>query len=246
MLPRSHRNIYNRPMSRVSSLYRLQELDTEIDNNHARIEEINTILADNSELALMREALEGAEVVLKEARTTNSSANHAVLSQREKIEQNDKKLYGGAVTNPKELEDLQLESVSLKKYLATLEDTYLETMLELDEAEESHIASRDAFDLLEAKTLSDNADLDEERGTLTTDIESREQEKEAALADIEPADVEKYDRLRSKLNGIAVTTLSDDSCSVCGLDQARSKLQEIRTGNVIIQCAQCTRILYSG
>ena len=52
-------------------------------------------------------------------------------------------------------------------------------MLELDEAEESHIASRDAFDLLEAKTLSDNADLDEERGTLTTDIESREQEKEA-------------------------------------------------------------------
>ena len=109
MLPLGTRNIYNRTMSRVSSLYRLQELDTEIDNNHARIEEINTILADNSELAALREALEGAEVALKEARTENSTANHAVLSQRDKIEGNDKKLYGGAVTNPKELEDLQLE-----------------------------------------------------------------------------------------------------------------------------------------
>ncbi len=233
-------------MSRISTLYRLQELDTEIDNNHARIKEINATLADNSELAAMREALEGAEIVLKKARTANSTANHTVLSQREKIEQNNKKLYGGAVTNPKELEELQLESESLKKYLATLEDRYLETMLELDEAEESHIAARDTFDLLEARTLSENADLDEERGTLTTDIESREQEREAALVDIEPEDVELYDRLRSRLNGIAVTTLSDDSCSVCGLDQARSKLQEIRTGNVIIQCAQCTRILYSG
>ncbi len=233
-------------MSRISTLYRLQELDTEIDNNHARIKEINAILADNSELAATREALEGAEIVLKKARTVNSTANHTVLSQREKIEQNNKKLYGGAVTNPKELEELQLESESLKKYLATLEDRYLETMLELDEAEESHIEARDAFDLLEAKTLSESADLDEERGTLTTDIESREQEREAALVDIEPEDVELYDRLRSRLNGIAVTTLSDDSCSICGLDQARSKLQEIRTGNVIIQCAQCTRILYSG
>jgi predicted nucleic acid-binding Zn-ribbon protein len=233
-------------MSRISTLYRLQELDTEIDNNRTRIKEINATLADNSELAAMREALEGAEIVLKEARTANSAANHTVLSQREKIEQNNKKLYGGAVTNPKELEELQLESESLKKYLATLEDRYLETMLELDEAEESHIEARDAFDLLEAKTLSESADLDEERGTLTTDIESREQEREAALVDIEPEDVELYDRLRSRLNGIAVTTLSDDSCSVCGLDQARSKLQEIRTGNVIIQCAQCTRILYSG
>ena len=99
MLPLGTRNIYNRTMSRVSSLYRLQELDTEIDNNHARIEEINTILADNSELAALREALEGAEVALKEARTENSTANHAVLSQRDKIEGNDKKLYGGAVTN---------------------------------------------------------------------------------------------------------------------------------------------------
>ena len=233
-------------MSRISTLYRLQELDTEIDNNHARIKEINAILADNSELAATREALEGAEIILKEARAANSSANHTVLSQREKIEQNNKKLYGGAVTSPKELEELQLESESLKKYLATLEDRYLETMLELDEAEESHIEARDAFDLLEAKTLSESADLDEERGTLTTDIESREQEREAALVDIEPEDVELYDRLRSRLNGIAVTTLSDDCCSICGLDQARSKLQEIRTGNVIIQCAQCTRILYSG
>ncbi len=233
-------------MSRISTLYRLQELDTEIDNNLARIKEINAILADNAELTDAREARERAEAALKEARAVNSSANHTVVSQREKIEQNDKKLYGGAVTNPKELEELQLESESLKKYLVTLEDRYLETMLELDETEASHIAARDAFDLLEAKTLSDHADLDEERSSLTAAIENREQEKEAVLPDIKPEDIEQYDRLRSRLNGIAVAVISDGSCSACGLDQVRSKLQEIRTGNVIIQCAQCTRILTSG
>jgi hypothetical protein len=43
-------NLYNRAMSRASSLYRLQELDLEIGRAEARIAEIEAALADDEEL----------------------------------------------------------------------------------------------------------------------------------------------------------------------------------------------------
>ncbi len=52
------RNINNLTRSRLSSPYHLQELDTDINNNHARIEDINTILADKSGYAGARDVLE--------------------------------------------------------------------------------------------------------------------------------------------------------------------------------------------
>ncbi|NIM05125.1 MAG: hypothetical protein GTN65_05800, partial [Armatimonadetes bacterium] len=64
-------------------------------------------------------------------------AKHEVEDQRLKIQKTDEALYGGSVANPKELEDLQMESEALKRYLETLEDRYLEAMLEQDEADES-------------------------------------------------------------------------------------------------------------
>jgi hypothetical protein len=54
----SKRHNNNRTMRRVSRLYHLKELDREIDNNHARIEEVNTIMADKSGFAAARKALE--------------------------------------------------------------------------------------------------------------------------------------------------------------------------------------------
>ena len=233
-------------MSRVSSLFRLQEVDSELDRKQERIDEINVLLSDDSELTSARDKRNLADEEFKEARAAYSSANHAVVAQRDKIADTERKLYGGSVTNPKELEDLQLESESLKKYLVTLEDRYLEAMLQQDESEENYISARDAYDLLEAQQLSEHADLDEERTNLSTDIENKEQEREVLVGDIETEDLEQYERLRARLNGIAVAEVREGSCSACGLDQVRSKVQEIRTGNVIIQCAQCNRILYTG
>ena len=97
-------------MSRAHSLYRLQEIDLALDNNHARLAEIQSILSDSEELQQAIENLAQAETTLKEIQAVLKSAEHAVESQRSKIEETEATLYSGLIKNPKELQDLHPHS----------------------------------------------------------------------------------------------------------------------------------------
>ena len=78
-------NLYNLTMSRASSLYRLQELDLELDRSRARAAEIEAELADDQAIQAASERVRSLEDKLTAARTENLSAEHAVASQQEKI-----------------------------------------------------------------------------------------------------------------------------------------------------------------
>ena len=233
-------------MSRVSSLYRLQELDLQISRSHERIAEIDVLLADDEEVTTAREDFESKEEQLAEARTANSSAEHAVAAQRAKIENTQKTLYGGSVTNPKELEDLQLESESLKRYLDTLEDRLLEKMVDLEEAELKHAQTSQKLTELVARKSGENELLTADRLDLLATIERTETEREAALSNISADDLKTYEKFRRRFDGVALALLASGNCGVCGVDLARSKEQEIRAGNTLVYCDQCGRILYAG
>ncbi len=233
-------------MSRVSSLFRLQELDLQISRSHERIAEIDILLADDEEVTAARADVENKEEQLAAARLANSSAEHAVESQRAKIDNTHKALYGGSVTNPKELEDLQLESESLKRYLDTLEDRLLEKMVALEEAELKHAQASQKLTELIAKKSGENELLTADRLDLLSTIERTTTEREAALSNINAEDLKTYEKFRERFGGVALALLTSGSCGVCGVDLARSKEQDIRSGNTLIYCDQCGRILYAG
>ena len=103
-------------MSRAHSLYRLQEIDLALNENNARLEEIEEILQDSGELQKAYEGLDQSVSILQETQSALKGAEHAVETQRSKIEETENELYGGMITNPKELQDLQMEAESLKRY----------------------------------------------------------------------------------------------------------------------------------
>ncbi len=233
-------------MSRVSSLFRLQELDTELARVDERLQKIQAALADSAEVRQARSALERAEASFMEARATSMSAEGEVSVQREKIDQNQQKLYGGAVTNPKELQDLQMEDQALHRHLETLEDRYLEALLAAEEAEETEQAARDNLLGVEAAQAAQREALVAERDELTSTREKLLAEREAAAANVSPEDQAQYDALRNRLAGLAVVLMSDGSCSACGLTLPASIRPSVRSGNEPVHCSQCGRILYGG
>jgi predicted nucleic acid-binding Zn-ribbon protein len=81
---------------------------------------------------------------------------------------------------------------------------------------------------------------------LHKDIERQEDEREAILGNISSEDLATYEKLKDRLRGIVVAEVVDGNCSICGVDLARSKLQDIQSGSELIRCSQCNRILYSG
>ena len=233
-------------MSRVSSLFRLQELDLLISRSHERIAEIDVLLASDEQVTTARTDCESKEEQLAEARLENSKADHEVESQRAKIDNTQKALYGGSVTSPKELEDLQLESESLKRYLDTLEDRLLEKMVALEEVELKHAQASQKLTELIARKSGENDLMTADRLDLLSTIERTETEREAALSNISAEDLKTYEKFRRRFDGIALALLISGNCGVCGVDLARSKEQEIRGGNMLVYCDQCGRILYAG
>jgi predicted nucleic acid-binding Zn-ribbon protein len=232
-------------MSGAHNLYRLQEIDLEIDEIHARLSEIQQTMEDDEEVREAQTKLEDAIKQQDLTRASLQSEEGAVSAQKYKLEQTESKLYSGSVTNPRELQDLQMESESLKRHLSTLEDRLLDAMVAHEEAVENVESSRTHIDTLLDQRKDQFAELENERDGLDEHLLRLEGNREAAVVGIMEDDLERYRALRLRYSGRAVALLEGGNCALCGLSLPESTQQRIRSGVEIVQCGQCKRILYA-
>ncbi|MCG2783664.1 MAG: C4-type zinc ribbon domain-containing protein [Anaerolineae bacterium] len=232
-------------MSHTLGLYRLQQVDSRIDQANTRLEAIRAVLENDSAILAARVILESAEKNLHEAEKALRASEAASESQRIKLEQVGASLYGGKIQNPKELQDLQNDLASLKRHLATLEDTQLEAMLEIEAAREARQAAELEMNKVEARVISQNASLKGERESLLNSLENLNAERSATYNTISPALLEKYESLRIKRRGLAVTTISDNACDACGSGLTPAQAQAVRMAVQLVECPSCGRILFS-
>ena len=231
-------------MSETLSLYRLQQIDSQIDRTQARLEAIQKILENDIELQKVRGQMEAAETRHQSARKALKEAEVEVQAQHIKIEQVQSGLYGGSVHNPKELQDLQSDATALKRHLAMLEDRQLEAMMELEEAEGAVKIAQTELQAAEARWQEQNHSLQEEQNNLRKEIENRTTERSAASGTISPNTLELYTQLRQQRKGLAVASISDNSCEACGSTLTQALIQVTRSAGQVARCPSCGRILY--
>ncbi len=233
-------------MSQSFKLFRLQQIDTTIDKGQQRLSEIDRLLKDDLEIRLSKQKLERAQKIKFESEKDLRLAEAEVKEQRIKIERSQAALYGGKVINPKELQDLQHESEALRRYLVTLEDQQLETMLALDEADSQFSAAESHQVDTEKQVASQKEQLDIQRSELIHDLEINESEREAAVSNIDQYDLRQYERLRKHKNGRAVARIVDKTCAACGSTLTASTYSSAKVPTKITRCNSCGRILYAG
>ncbi len=233
-------------MSQPFKLYRLQQIDTQLDQVKSRLTEIEIALTDNIHLQQAEELYLQTEASLEAARTDLRQAEEAVQSQRIKINQTESTLYGGKVRNPKELQDLQNESFALRRYLSVLEDRQLEAMIILDQAELDHNAAVGHLQKTQLETKSQNKALLSDQTTLLQEKNRQEIEHTAAANALQKDDLKLYQQLRKTHQGVAVTRVIDNCCSACGSTLSAAQLHAARSLNQIVRCDSCSRILYGG
>ncbi len=232
-------------MSAALGLYRLQQVDSQIDQIQARQKWIRDTLQNDASLRAATQAFASAESQFKEASQDLKLAEAEVEKQRIKIEQTEASLYGGTVRNPKELQDLQKDIVSLKKHLETLEERELEAMLNAETAEKELQAARTKFEQTQAQVNEQNRDLSLENESLSKDMDRLATERNAVMSTLANPAVSMYDQLRKQRRGIAVTIISDSACAACGTNLSPSQQQNARSATQLITCPTCGRILYA-
>lgn len=233
-------------MSQPFKLFRLQQLDTHLDQAQARLTQIELALSDDRELQLARSQLQKTDDLVESARKALRRAEEDVRAQRVKIEQTEAALYGGKVRNPKELQDLQNEATALKRYLAVLEDRQLEHMIELEDAEKDRKVASDELNRVQQRNEQVNSELIREQASLTDDVKHLQAERQAEISSIPDEDLALYQNLRQQRRGVAVALVTDKTCAACGSTLSTALLHASRSPNQLTRCDTCGRILYAG
>ena len=230
-------------MKTGESLYRLQNLDLEIEEGQRRVSEIQASLGESEALRQARQALTAAREVHQRWMTRARDLELEIGSLNNEVTSTESRLYSGRITKPKELTDLQEKLASLKRWRGTLEDDLLEAMVYGEEAEARFEECRAGLNDAEASWQAEQTTMREECDGLEERLVEAQSARERLRHIIAAEDLALYDKVRARHGSIAVATLRDGVCGFCAVAPSSTKMKAIRGGRQLFQCGNCGRIL---
>ncbi len=230
---------------RISDLARLQEIDLALDARRASLEDAEARLGESEDVAAKKAAVAERTAVLRSAEGTQKDIELEAETLKGKIGPAETKLYSGSIKNPKELADLQADIDQLKRQLAAVEDRELEAIAAVEAAEAELRSARAELDALEAAWREEQAEMKERIARVSLEVVDYDEKRHERAADIDADMLKRYDRIRFTHQGRGVAKLDRNLCTGCRISLPVNMVNKARTGNALVQCPNCERILYS-
>lgn len=235
-------------MPDLHRLLELQDHDLAIDqlrHRRATLPERASLAEQQAALRRTQHALTEVGAQLHEVERAQQRIEDEVATIDAKSAAENRKLNSGSITAPREIQALSDEIDALGRRKRSLEDGEIELMekgepLATDVARlEQERAGLDAdVTRLLAAIASEESTIDGQLGAL-------EGERAAAAADIPDDLLARYERLRTKLGGVAVARLEGDRCLGCHVSLPAVEVDVIRhaPADAIVTHEDCGRIL---
>ena len=229
------------------SLLDVAELDSraaQLRHQRSHLPELTEIAALEKERTEITDQVRDARIVVDDLTVEQAKADREVEQVRTRRERDRTRMDTGQITNPKDLERMQHELVSLERRISTLEDAELEVMEALEEAQQ----------VLDGLGIRAD-DIDTRLAELVSLRDEKQEAIDASLADVATARAKAiegiaddllalYERLREQ-KGIGAALLRARQCGGCNMSLDSSELSRIRSAPAddVIRCEECQRIL---
>jgi predicted nucleic acid-binding Zn-ribbon protein len=226
----------------------LQALDSALDRlTHKRktLPQIVEIAKLDGLLDTLRGDVVLAETAVGDLQHDLDKAEADIEQVRARKDRDEKHLNSGAVTQPKQLEELQHEVATLTKRQSDLEDAELEVMERMEEAQArlaELVASRTEHETARGLMVDER-----EAAFLEIDAEAESTTKERAVVAAEiPADLlALYEKVRASEGGIGAAAIARGRCEGCHLDLMNNEKAEFRAAptDEVLRHDSCRRIV---
>jgi len=226
----------------AKQLYQLQEIDLELKSKEQVLRQIASQLGESQALVRMRDKLELERQHLEELKRQQHSLEWEIDDLVTKLTTAEEKLYGGRISNPKELTSLQHEVDGLKARRNQLEDELLEIMDQVEVATLSVATLSNELKTMETEWDSQQQRLSAEMEQLKTTLSDLEHKWELLSARFDSQAVELYQKLK-KQKGEAIAKVEQGVCQGCRISLTTIEMQRARSGS-LVQCSSCGRILF--
>lgn len=206
--------------------------------------QVNAKLANDPVLKKAMADLDAVTAEVTAARRAAKAIDDENSTLSTKLKGVEERLYGGSVTNPRELQDLQSESEALHRTRDSLDEKQLTAMSAVEAAEQKVVAAQAVLAEAQTSRAADQEVLLRDKGAVEALLAKFAGEREAALIPISAEDLATYDGLR-KQKRIAVGLLVDGTCMACGVAPSSSRVMAALAGEDLIRCSSCNRIIYA-
>ena len=232
-------------MTTAKQLYDLQELDLALSEYQSRLLSIDTELADKSKVAALGAEIESLNSSLGELQAGREELEPPHRKIQEQIQEEEAKLYGGSITNIRELEAIGNETAALKEQFQVLDEQLLASM-ELMEASQERVRTlKEELARAKKQRQSAHSKLTGEKTRLTDMVKDVETQRIGMAANIQATDLRRYETLRLSKGGLAIAKVERGLCRGCLMALPTHQLQRARTGRETVLCSTCGRILFA-
>jgi predicted nucleic acid-binding Zn-ribbon protein len=229
-------------MAITRQLFKLQELDIEIEQKEQTLQQKQSQLGNRDALNAAQDQLAVEQRRLDDFRHQHREAEAEVTDLLNKIAEIEGQLYGGKITNPKELSSLQHELSVMKSQSDELEDTTLAIIDRVEESERIVTEATDELKKLEQDWQRQQQQLSRDIEQLNANLEELRRKRQEQKEQIDEAAVNLYEKIRQQKKP-AVARVEQGICRACRISLSASALQRARSGQPT-QCGTCGRILY--
>ncbi len=231
--------------TRIESIYKLQLLDDEVEAKADDLRTIEEQLQSDEDVLAARRAAQGREAALRESRSQLRDLEFDLEQVSSKVTAAKNALYGGEITNPKELAGIEQELEYLSRRQSVVEEDALAVMAEVEEREDRQQAAEELLARAQETHDASQLELRQNAEELRDRLSSLSVERDEIRKVISSKNLAVYDGLRNQKRGQAVALLENGICQGCRVALPTSLVQRVRRGTELVQCGSCQRILYS-
>ena len=223
-------------------LYELQQIDLETKEITEALDEVSRQLGESEILLKAKAELLAEERHFAEIEKQQRDVDWEIEDLRSSIVQLSEKLYGGKVTNPKELVSLEQEAGIFKTKLRQKEDILLDLMAEVEATQDKIKSHTERLRKLEGEWRQEQEALVQRQSEMKSQVSDLGMKRQTLTSGVSSQALELYEEIRSR-KGQAVVKVEQGMCQGCRLTLPMSEWQRARAGTRV-QCSTCGRILY--
>ena len=232
------------PTLSIRRLFDLQELDLQAASYEKSLAEVRATLSDDSAVTAAQALKEKAESQLSDETAARRQIESAVQQLNERLQAAERRLYGGGVTKARELSASEEERAAILAERTEVEDKLLGLMVGIDELEAMRDGAQGELAQLETQRIEDHPRLREEEQRLVMDVDRLRQARESMLPELPSSALALYETIRAARHGQAVAKVERGMCQGCRIVLPEAERRQARSGQSIVQCNSCQRILY--
>lgn len=225
------------------NLISLQNLDTEIKHISALLDNIPFQISEiDQNLKSAAQIVAGAKEKLVSNQKKRRDLENEVQDLKTHISKY--KIQLNEVKTNKEYQALLKEIDEAQQRIDSLEEEIISEMLSADDINEEIKEAILKYNQEKEKLDKEKATINQRKKELEIKIQKLNQEKERFVHQISPYQIKLYREISQKKNGIALSPVKDDFCSMCHMRIRPQVINELIGEKKLLLCENCGRILY--